>query len=160
MTRILLPLAMVAALYFTPLFSETTYGAATGANETDITGQFFLKNMAGCLMEMRAPIGEDCEFDGTINGSPMVGHIINWAALLGLGAGVLGVVGLLPVVGRLTSIVALLAGIGGIGSMGVLALTIMGTDAGLGAIRWGAYLTAGAGLLTMISALGGMRGSR
>lgn len=160
MTRILLPLAMVAALYLTPLFAETTSGAVTGTNTTDISGEFFLGNMVGCLTEIRVPIGEDCGFEGTFNDSPLVGHVINWAALLALSAGVLGVIGLLPVVGRLTSIVTVLAGLGGLGAMGLMALTMMGTDAGLGAIRWGTYLTAGAGLLTLISGLGGMRGAR
>ena len=160
MTRILLPLAMVAALYISPLFAETTSGAVTGTTEAEISGEFFLGNMVGCLTELRVPVGEGCGFDGSFNNSPMVGHVINWAALLALAAAVLGVIGLLPVVGRLTSIVVVLAGIAGLGSMGLLALTLMGSDAGLGAIRWGAYLTAGAALLTIISGLGGMRGAR
>lgn len=160
MIRILLPLAMVASLYFTPLFVETTSGGLTGTNEAEVSGRFFLDGMVGCLAELRVPIGEGCSFDKTFNDSPLVGHVVNWAALLALAAGALSVIGLLPVVGRLTSIVVLLAGLGGLGAMGLMALTLMGSDGGLGAIRWGTYLTTGAALLTVISGLGGMRGAR
>lgn len=160
MQRIIFPLAIVAAIYFGPIFAETTSGSATGASETVRTGEFFIGNMANCLMELTVPLGEECSFDGEFYGSPMVGHIINWAALLGLGAGVLGIIGLLPVIGRLTSIVTVLAGLGALGSMGLLSLTMMGTDEGLAAIRWGVYLTAGLGLLTLIAGLGGLRGAR
>ena len=160
MTRILLPLAIVAAMYFGPLFAETTSGSVTGNSETLRTGEYFIGNMIGCLTELRVPVGEECGFDGSFHGSPLVGHVMNWAALLALGSAVLAVIGLLPVIGRLTSIVVVLAGIGTLGAVGLMTLTLLGTDAGLGAVRWGTYLTAGAGLLTLIAGLGGMRGAR
>ncbi|MEO1253073.1 MAG: hypothetical protein AAFW81_12100 [Pseudomonadota bacterium] len=159
MQRILLPLSIVAALYFGPLFAETTSGSVTGTTENVFSGSFFLDNMVGCLTELRVPIGEGCGFEGSFNDSPMVGHVINYAALLALAAGVLGVIGLLPVIGRLTSIVTLLAGLAALAAMGLLSLTLMGTDSGLGAIRWGVYLTAGLGLLTLIAGLAGLRGN-
>jgi hypothetical protein len=159
MQRILLPLVIVAAMYFGPMFAETTSGSATGASETVRTGQFFIGNMVGCLMELRVPLGEECAFDGEFHDSPLVGHVMNWTALLALGAGVLGIIGLLPVIGRLTSVLTVLAGLGALGAMGLLTLTLLGTDDGLGAIRWGVYLTAGAGLLTLIAGLAGMRGN-
>jgi hypothetical protein len=149
MQRILLPLVIVAAMYFGPMFAETTSGSATGASETVRTGQFFIGNM----------VGEECAFDGEFHDSPLVGHVMNWTALLALGAGVLGIIGLLPVIGRLTSVLTVLAGLGALGAMGLLTLTLLGTDDGLGAIRWGVYLTAGAGLLTLIAGLAGMRGN-
>lgn len=158
MQRIILPLAIVAALYFGPLFAETTSGSATGASETVRTGEFFLGNMVGCLTELRVPLGEGCGFEGTFFDSPMVGHAINWTALLAIAAGLLGIIGLLPVIGRLTSIVALLAGLATLASMGLLTLTMIGTDDGLGGIRWGVYASAGLGLLTLITGLSGMRG--
>ncbi len=159
MQRILLPLAIIAAMYFGPMFAETTSGSATGDAETVRTGQFFIGNMIGCLTELRVPLGEECSFDGEFYDSPLVGHAMNWTAILALGAGVLGIIGLLPVIGRLTSIVTVLAGVGALAAMGILSLTMLGTDDGLGAIRWGVYLTAGAGLLTLISGLAGMRGN-
>lgn len=160
MQRIILPLAIVASMFFGPLFAEVTSGSATGASETARTGEFFIGNMVGCLTELRIPLGEECDFDGEFYGSPLVGHVMNWAALLAIGAAALGVVGLLPVVGRLTSIVTVLAGVGALGAMGLLTLTLLGGDEGLGAVRWGVYLTAGAGLLTLIAGLAGMRGNR
>ena len=64
------------ALFHAAILRKRHTAPPRGRTTTEITGQFFLENMmAGCLMEMRAPIGEDCEFDGTINGSPMVGHM-------------------------------------------------------------------------------------
>lgn len=160
MTRILLPLAIVVALYFGPLYEVSANAPDSGRDEIARTGEYFIGNAVGCMTELRAPLGEDCAFDKDFFGNPLVGHVINWATLLAVAAALVGVIGILPVVGRLTSIVTVLAGLGGIGAMGLMALTMMGTDAGLGAIRWGTYLTAGAGLLTLISGLGGMRGAR
>ncbi len=160
MTRILLPLAIVAAMYFGPLFAETTSGSATGSAETLRTGEIFIGNMIGCLVELRMPVGEACSYAGEFHDSSMVGHVVNWAALAALAAALLGIIGLLPVIGRLTSIITVLAGLGAVGAMGLMTLTLLGTDDGLGAIRWGTYLTAGAGLLTVIAGLGGMRGAR
>lgn len=160
MQRIVLPLAVVAAMYFGPLFAETTSGAATGATETVRSGQFFLDNMVGCIRNLQAPLGEACSFQGTFYDSPMVGLAINWAALISIAAAALGIIGLLPFIGRLTSIVTLIAGLAALAAMGLMTLTMLGTESGLSAIRWGVYATAGLALLTMIAGLAGMRGNR
>ena len=70
----------------------------------------------------------------------------------------LGVVGLLPFLGRLTSIVTLGAGLVSLGALGLFLTNMLGSEAGLGAVQWGAYLAAGLALLTTISGLSGMRG--
>ncbi|MEM8771649.1 MAG: hypothetical protein AAGD92_08375 [Pseudomonadota bacterium] len=160
MLRIFLPLAIVASMYFGPMFAEITSGSATGAYETERTGQFFIGNTIDCLTKLKAPLGEECAFSGTFYDSPLVGHLMSWTAVLSIAAGALGILGLLPVIGRVTSIFTILAGIAAVGSMGVLSLTMMGTEEGLGAVRWGVYSTAGLGLITLISGLSGMRGSR
>ena len=160
MQRILFPLAIVAVLYYAPLFAVEQSSDALGSDISAVTGQYFIGNAISCLAELRVPLGEECAFDGRFYDSPMVGHVMTWTALLAIGAGLLGVIGLLPVIGRLTSIVTVLAGLAALGAMGLMTITLLGTDDGLGAIRWGTYLTAGAGLLTLISGLAGMRGNR
>lgn len=159
MQRILLPLAIVAAMYFGPMFAVEQASDALGSEVSTVTGKHFIGNAVACMAELRVPLGEECAFDGRFYDSPMVGHMMTWAALLAVAAGALGIIGLLPVVGRLTSIVTVLAGLGALGAVGMMSLTLLGTNEGLGAIRWGAYLTAGAGLLTLISGLSGMRGN-
>lgn len=158
MTRIFLPLAIVAAIFFGPMFAETTTGAASGEAVTTRSGEYFIGNAIDCLMQLKAPVGEECESDGEINDSIMVGQFITWASLLALAAAVLGVFGLIPVIGRITSVVTILAGLGALGAMGLLALTLIGTEVGLPGLQWGAYLAAAAGLLTLISGLAGLRG--
>lgn len=160
MQRIILPLAMIAVLYFAPLYTVVGSTPDAGSDEISRYGSFFLGNAVDCMTQLKAPIGEECGFDKDFFESPFVGHAINLSMLLAIGAAVLGVVGLLPVIGRLTSIVALAAGLAMLGSMGAMTLTLMGTDAGLGAIQWGVYATAGLALLTVIAGLGGMRGNR
>ncbi len=159
MARIFLPLAIVAAIFFGPLFAEVTTGSATGSNMTPRYGEYFIGNAVDCLLKLKAPIGEECASEGKLNGSVMVGQIITWASMLALAAAALGVVGLIPFIGRLTSIVTILAGLAALASMGLLALTLIGIDGiGLTGLRWGAYLAAAAGLLTLISGLAGLRG--
>ena len=159
MTRILLPLAIVAAIFFGPMFAEQSKGAATGAKEQTVAGEYFIGNAIDCLRAFKAPIGEACASDGVINDSSAVGQVITWASLLAIAAALLSIIGLLPIIGRLTSIVTILAGLGAIGSMGYLALALMATKGvGLPGMQWGAYLTAAIGLLTVISGLSGLRG--
>lgn len=155
MARIFLPLAIVASIFFAPLFPSSVIG---DDNNKSVAGEYFIGNAIGCVIKLKPPVGEECESDGVIDDSVMVGQFITWASLLALVAAVLGVVGLIPVIGRLTSVVAILAGLGALGAMGLLALTLIGTDAGLPGLRWGAYLAAGFGLLTLISGLAGLRG--
>ncbi|HNR78327.1 MAG TPA: hypothetical protein PKM48_14430, partial [Parvularculaceae bacterium] len=66
--------------------------------------------------------------------------------------------GLIPVIGRLTSAITMIAGLIVIAAVGFFAMTMLGTDEGIGGLQWGAYLGGGAGLLTLISGLSGMRG--
>ena len=158
MIRVFLPLAIIASIYFGPMFSETTSGSATGERVTMISGDYFIGNAVNCAIRLNPPIGEECASDGQLDGSSTVGDVISWASILAAAAAVLGVVGILPFVGRITSVVTLLAGVGGLGAMGLFLLTMMGTNEGLAGVQWGAYLAAGMSLLTMISGLSGMRG--
>ena len=123
-----------------------------------MTGDYFIGKAVDCLKELKAPIGEDCASDGEIQDSTSVGSALSWASMLAIAAGALGIIGLIPFVGRLTSVVTIVAGLAGLGAMGYFLLTMMGTADGLAAVQWGAYLAAGAGLLTTISGLSGMRG--
>jgi hypothetical protein len=118
----------------------------------------FIGNAVQCLLAFKAPIGEDCESDYEVGDSKMVSNMITWAAMFALFAALLGIIGLLPVIGRLTSVVTIIAGLGTLGAMGVLALAMIGSEVGLPGLQWGAYLAAGAGLLTLISGLAGLRG--
>ncbi len=158
MIRILLPLAMIAALFFGPMFSEESRGELSGKTVAIVTGEHFIGNTVDCVREMKAPIGEDCESTGELNDSTLVGDILSWSALLAAVAAVLGVPGLLPFLGRMTSIVTVGSGVAMLGSLGLFMTTMIGSEPGLGAVQWGAYLTAGLALLTVISGLSGMRG--
>ena len=158
MIRILLPLAIVAAIFFGPMFAETSTGSATGERVATVTGDYFIGNAIDCLMSLKAPIGEECASDGVLNESTAVGSALSWVAVISIVAAVAGVLGLLPFIGRITSILTLLAGVGALGALVFFALTMIGTDEGLPGIQWGAYLAAGAALLTTISGLSGMRG--
>ena len=159
MTRILLPLAIVAAIFFGPMYNVT--GTLADSGETTITrsGEYFIGEAIGCLRQLEVPLGEECASDGVLNDSTMVGTVMSWASLLSLGAAALGIIGLLPFVGRLTSIVTIGAGLGAVGAVGYMALTLMATDGiGLPGMQWGAYLAGALGLLTLISGLSGLRG--
>jgi len=158
MTRIFLPLAIFAAIFFGPMFSQTSDGSVTGERREQITGEYFVGEAVDCLRKLRAPIGEECASKGQIGDSTMVGQTISWAAMLALAASALGVIGLLPVVGRLVSFVTIFAGVGALAAMGLLALTMIGQPEGLPGLQWGAYLAAASGLLTLISGLAGLRG--
>jgi len=158
MIRILLPLAFVAAIYLGPMFSVQTTDSVRGESTSVVTGDYFIGNAIDCLRELKAPIGEECASDGEIQDSTSVGSALSWASMLAVAAAALGIVGLIPFVGRLTSVVTIAGGLGGLGAMGFFLLTMMNTADGLAGVQWGAYLAAGAALLTTISGLSGMRG--
>ena len=159
MIRILLPLAFVAVIFFGPMYSYSTENPVSGSEEeATISGSKFIGEAVNCVREMKVPIGEECRSTAEINKSTNAANAISWAATLAGGAAALGILGLLPFVGRLTSVVTTLAGLGGIGAMGYFMMAMMGTSEGLPAVSWGAYLAAGAALLTTISGLSGMRG--
>lgn len=158
MIRILLPLAFVAAIYLGPMFSVETTDSVRGESTSVVTGDYFIGNAVNCLKELKVPTAEECASDGEIQDSTSVGSALSWASMLAVGAAALGIVGLIPFVGRLTSVVTIAAGLAGLGAMGYFLSTMMNTAEGLPGVQWGAYLAAGAGLLTTISGLSGMRG--
>ena len=158
MIRIFLPLAIVAAMFFGPMFSVETKDPVRGESMSTVTGDYFIGNTVACVRALKLPVGEDCASTGKIKDSTLVGNVLSWSALLAGVAAVLGVPGLLPFIGRMTSIVTVAAGVAAIGAVGLFMATIVGSEAGLGAVQWGAYLAAGLALLTTISGLSGMRG--
>ena len=158
MIRIFLPLAIIAAIFFGPMFTEATMGSLSGDREATVSGKYFLGATVDCIREGKLPFGKDCASKGELKGSTFVGEVISWASILSAVAAVLAVPGLLPFIGRITSVVTLAAGLSSLAAMGLFMTTIMGSDAGLGGVQWGAYLAAGMALLTTISGLSGMRG--
>ena len=50
------------------------------------------------------------------------------------------------------------AGLASLGALGLFMTGMIGSEAGLGGVQWGAYLAAGLALLTTITGLSGMRG--
>lgn len=158
MIRIFLPLAIVAALFFGPMFTEQSKGELRGKTVSVVTGDYFIGNTVDCVRDLKLPVGKDCASTGELKGSTLVGNALSWSALLAGLAAVLAVPGLLPFIGRMTSIVTVAAGVGALGAVGLFMSTVVGSEAGLGAVQWGAYLAAGLALLTTISGLSGMRG--
>ncbi len=159
MIRIFLPLAIIAAMFFGPMYSYPADNPVSGREElTKVTGNEFMGGVINCVRKLQLPIGKACASDGEINESKMVSTTMSMAASLSLGAALLGILGLLPFISRITSIVTLAAGLAALGAMGYFVVSMMGTKIGLGGVQWGAYLAAGMALLTTISGLSGMRG--
>lgn len=161
MIRILLPLAIIASMYFGPFYSETTVGSATGERTDIVDGRYFIDNAVKCAVGLNIAgfaFGEECASDVEFNDSKMTGSLLSGAAKISLVAAILGVIGILPFVGRVTSFATIAAGLATLGAIGFFLLSAMSLPEGLGAVSWGAHLTAGAGLLTLISGLSGIRG--
>lgn len=159
MIRILLPLAIVAAMFFGPMYSYEVDNPVSGREEQAmVTGDQFIGGAVNCMRQIKLPFGEGCASEAEINESKMPSRVMSWAASLSAGAALIGVLGLLPFIGRITSIVTLLAGLGALAAMGFFVISMMGSEVGLGGVQWGAYLASGAALLTTISGLSGMRG--
>lgn len=159
MIRILLPLAIVAAMFFGPMYSYESDNPVSGREEQSmVTGDKFVGGVVNCVRQLNVPLGEACASDGEVNGSKNVSRFMSLAASLAIGAGGLGVIGLLPFIGRLTSVVTLIAGLAALGAMGFFVVSMMSTEIGLGGVQWGAYAASGLALLTTISGLSGMRG--
>lgn len=151
MIRILLPLAVMASLYFAPLFSETISGSFSGDAERAIAGSYFVGDTVGCVTEQDFTFEGECAPKDGMRGTAIA------AAMGACGvAAVLGIFGLLPFVGRLTSLVTTLAGVAAIGAIAFFGLNITGED-GV-SLAWGTYASGGLSLLTLISGLSGMRG--
>ncbi|MEO1136424.1 MAG: hypothetical protein AAFW68_07425 [Pseudomonadota bacterium] len=159
MIRILLPLAIVAAMFFGPMYSYESDNPVSGREQlATVTGNEFMGGVVGCVRNLQIPIGEACASEGQVNESRNVSRLMSLAAVVALGAAALGVIGLLPFIGRMTSIITLAAGLAALAAIGYFIIAMMGTKIGLGGVQWGAYLTAGLALLTTISGLSGMRG--
>ena len=153
MVRILLPLAVIAALLFSPIFGAepTEVGGITKTNT--VTGMDYVGATINCWTSGNYSISADCAPQGGAKGLAIFAAVFVSAI-----AAVLGFVGLLPIVGRLTSAITMLAGVIVIAAVGFFAMTMLGSDEGISGLQWGAYLGGGGGLLTLISGLSGMRG--
>ncbi|MEZ5892831.1 MAG: hypothetical protein R3C58_06760 [Parvularculaceae bacterium] len=162
MIRILMPLAIIAAMYFGPMFSVETSDPVRGDSVSTVSGEYFIGNAVDCVKAGKVPLGKECASDGKMKGkskdSTFVGDALSWAAMLSGAAALLGIPGMLPFIGRITSIATLASGIGSLAALGLFVVSMINSDAGLGAVQWGAYAAAGAALMTTISGLSGMRG--
>lgn len=155
MTRIFLPLAVVAALLFAPLYKTTVTDQYAGTIETSLTASdLFIKAPVKCAQNMQFdPRAEGCAPD-----KGMVGWAFYGAAASSAVAGVLGILGLLPFVGRLTSVVTTAAGGLSTGTIGYFLFDLW-KNGSFEQLQWGGWLAGGFGLLTFISGLGGIRGN-
>lgn len=153
MIRILLPLAVIAAILFGPLKHETVTSSEFGTKEQSITGMSYVKSSLDCWRKGNFSLKDDCAPQGELKGQLLAGAV----GLSGLAA-VVGILGLLPIVGRATSIVTTIAGGAALAAIGFFVYSQLGGEQGLHAIQWGSYLAGGAGLLTLISGLAGIRG--
>lgn len=152
MARIILPLAVIAALLFAPIYSFESNDPIGGEASASRTGQFFVGNTISCFMNQNYSIDGDCAPKGGNLGLAIFAGVFVSAV-----AAVLGIFGLLPFVGRLVSLVTTIAGIVAIAGIAYFCLNVMGEDAA--SVGWGSYLAGGGGLLTLISGLSGMRGN-
>ena len=84
MIRILLPLAIVAAIFLGPFFSETTSGSATGDRVSTVTGSYFIGEAVDCVRNMQfaeLAFGDACASDAEYNGSKMPGTLLSGCLL-------------------------------------------------------------------------------
>lgn len=151
MIRIILPLAVIAALLFAPIFGGSQEVGGIEKNVA-LTGYDYISGTIDCWRNGEYSLKGDCRPTGG-----NLGVAIFAAVFVSGVAAVLGVLGLLPIVGRLTSFVTTLAGVIVIAAIGYYALTQLGGD-DRDTLQWGTYLAGGGGLLTLISGLAGMRG--
>jgi hypothetical protein len=163
MIRIFLPLAIVAAIFFGPMFVEKSEGELRGETVSVVSGDYFIGNAVECVRNLTVPIGEECAStgklrDGKNKETTMVGSALSWASILAGLAAALAIPGLLPFIGRITSIATVAAGLASLAALGLFLTNMLGSEAGLAGVQWGAYLAAGLALLTTISGLSGMRG--
>lgn len=153
MIRILLPLAVLAALMFAPIFSDEVQGSDLANGTVSLTGGDYVGNTVECWLGRDFSISGDCEPRGGRKGLAIFAAVFVSAT-----AAALGVIGLIPLVGRVTSLVTSLAGVVVVAAVAFYVFSQMGTDEGLEGIQWGSYVAGGGGLLTLISGLAGMRG--
>ncbi len=155
MTRIILPLAVIAAILFTPIYkTPAAFDDVQGVETSNqVAGYALVKPAVSCWRSGKISVSGECEPKAELKG-------LGLAAAVGLSAvaAVLGVVGLLPLIGRATSFVTILAGLVTMAAIGFFGMTLLGADGGASRIEWGTYLAFGAGLLTLIAGLAGVRG--
>ncbi|MBI1393347.1 MAG: hypothetical protein GC152_11460 [Alphaproteobacteria bacterium] len=155
MIRILLPIAVIAALLFAPIFSDQVQGSDLASGSVSLTGHDYVGNTVNCWIGQNFSIADDCAPKGGTKGLAIFAAVFVSAV-----AAVLGIVGLLPFIGRLTSIVTSIAGVVVVAAIAFYVLQQVNSDEGLNGVQWGSYLAGGGGLLTLISGLAGMRGNR
>lgn len=153
MIRVLLPLAVVAAILLGPLTTVTSTDSEFGKQTRAVAGLEYVKPTIDCWQKGEYSLEDKCEPlpKGEIKGKLLFAAVATSAL-----AAVFGVLGLLPMVGRVTSFVTVAAGGVVMAAMGYYAMTQLGNDGG--GLQWGTYLAAGGGLLTLISGLAGVRG--
>lgn len=153
MVRILLPLAIIATLLFAPIFGGESSEVGGIVKPNVVTGMDYVGDTMKCWTGGKYSIAGDCAPDGGSKGLAI------FAAVFVSGvAVVLGFIGMIPVIGRLASAVTMLAGIVVVAAIGFYIVTNLGSKEGIAGVQWGTYLSGGAGLLTLISGLSGMRG--
>ena len=157
MIRVLLPLAVIAAILFGPIYKTAPNFDEVQGIETanQVSGYALVKPSIDCWRNQNISITGDCEPKAGLRGKAL-------AAAVGISAiaAVLGVIGMLPIIGRLTSVFTILAGGVSLAAVAYFASTMLGAEDGLSRIEWGSYLAGGGGLLTLISGLAGLRGNR
>lgn len=153
MIRILLPLAVVAALLFAPMTKVTIQDPEFGETVTSRTGMDYVGATLKCWQARNFSLEGECAPKGDLKG-----QLVFFGVLASLVAAVVGVAGLLPFVGRATSAITTLAGGVVLAGVGYYLFTSLGGEDGMQAVQWGTYLAGGGGLLTLISGLSGMRG--
>lgn len=153
MVRVFLPLAVIAVLFFAPIYNETVRGSESGERVATLTGQYYVGPTIDCWLAKNFSLEDECAPRGGLKGTLIFGAIF----VSGVAA-LLGFLGMVPVIGKLTSAITMVAGVVVVAAIAYYLLTQLGTDDGLAAIQWGAYLAGGGGLLTLISGLSGMRG--
>ncbi|MEM1396549.1 MAG: hypothetical protein AAGH38_03760 [Pseudomonadota bacterium] len=155
MLRVVLPLVVIAALLFLPVFSDDVKGSdlSNESGAVNLTGMDYVGNTVGCWIGQNFSIEGKCEPKGGTKGLAIFAAVFVSAVAAGL-----GVIGLLPVIGRLTSVVTSLAGVLVVAAIAYYVFLQMGSDEGLEGVQIGPYVGGGAGLLTLISGLAGMKG--
>lgn len=155
MIRILLPLAVVAAILFGPMYTVRIFDPVLQEETlSPQSGMKLVQPTIDCWRNKNYSFSDKCAPKGELKGKAMLAAIAAGAV-----AAALGVIGILPFVGRLTSVVTTLAGGVIVAAIGYFALTMMGAGAQSSeSLQWGTYLAGGGGLLTLISGLAGMRG--
>ena len=152
MTRIILPILIIATLLFAPIYTTESHDQVLDeAAPKSGTGYDFVGDTINCFLAQNYSVEGECAPKGE-----KLGLAIFAAIGVSAVAAALGILGLLPFVGRLVSLVTTLAGIIAIAGIAFFCLNVSGLEGAN--IGIGSYLGGGAGLLTLISGLSGMRG--